>query len=279
VFDFFEMMRAAPGGAGFEQTARGFGVSGDALQAALTAAAPAFLMALQRSALRNPTGFADLMGRMARPANPFDPRAYAAPEPDLAAQLFGGAEATRRIAEQTAALAGVAPEAMARMMPWLASAFMGGLSQEASRQGLADVFSQIAETLRRGGKPPPNPQDAYREVMRAMFGGQGAPTKPPERNPWEDFFGGLFGLPPKPEPPPPQPEPTPAAGSFDAMMRAMFGAPPEPPKPAPEPEPAPANPYEGWSQALRAGQEAQAQQMKALQTIFETVWSADRTRA
>jgi len=277
MFNLFDLMRAAQGGAAMENMARQFGLSVDQTRRALEALMPAFALGFQRSAA-DPMGFSNLLRTMGsgqyanffdQPGLAFTPRARNEGNTILA-QLFGP-EVSRQVAEQTAAWAGVAPEIMKQMMPAVAAMLMGGLFRSAASEGLADLFEQFAKALRGGavasgsGSRPdadrqavmPDPFSAWAGMLGAMWGGAPRSTDKPE-----------------PDPPP--------AGQFNpfapwaAMMGAMLGgqpAAPQPPEPLPPPQAEPVqNAFEFFGRMFETGLEAQQQHMTTLQNIFDAYW-------
>jgi hypothetical protein len=289
---FLDIWKSAQAVSTLESAGRQFGLTPVQARTAAAALTPAFLMALQRNALQSPGSFADLMrltdtGSFASLINQglgaFTPQRREEAD-DAVSRLFGP-EVSRLVAQQTAIVAGIAPEAVRQMMPLITGMMFGGLFQSANERGAPNVFAQMAEMARAAAPQPEPPRNPFAEMMRPWFTvpaksapprpasrPAAAPPAPPARNPWEDMFGIMFGLPPKPEATP-APPPPPAAGPdpFSDMMRLMMGLAPAEPPPPPEPEPAP-DAVEAWGDALRAGQEAQKRHLEALQTIFDRAW-------
>lgn len=242
MFNLFDIMRTAQGGAAFDNMGRQFGLSPQDTQRAVEALLPAFAMGLQRSAT-NPTGFANLMSLMGagRPATFFDhaqqafsPQAQAQGN-DVLGQLFGTPDASRRIADQAAAWSGVGASAVQQMMPVVAAMLMGGMAKTAAAQATAP--------------DPRSPFEAWAGVMGRMLGGDPAPPPPPPpapANPWLD------------------------------MMQAMTGQ--KPPKPPPAPKPAAPNPFEIWGQLFQTGRDVGEQHVASLRNIVDTVWGAGAKR-
>jgi hypothetical protein len=142
---------------------------------------------------------------------------------DLLAQVFGNKALSRQIAEESAAVAGIAPEMMKQMMAPAAAMLMGGLSQTAASQGLAAYFDQLADMFRGGPRPGLHTgaaQDlfsAWAQMMTGMMGAgqspQGRDAEPPgdatphPLGPWGAMMTGFMrGLQPPAEPEP-EPEP------------------------------------------------------------------------
>ncbi len=286
VHTFLDVWKSAQVTAALDAAGRQVGLApGQALGTAL-ALTPAFLMALQRNATQSPASFADLMRLTGNGSfadlvtgglSAFTPSRKAEAE-DAVGRLFGP-EVSRLVAQQTAAVAGIAPEAVRQMMPLVTGMMFGGLFRSAAERGAPDVFGRMAEMARAAAPSPPPPKaepakNPFADMLRPWFPTPPAPAPVPERNPWEDFFGAMFGLPPRPEPTPPEPpRREPGPDPFGDMMRAMMGLPAPQPDPEPEPEPEPpSDAVDAWGQAIRAGQEAQKRHIEALQSIFDQAW-------
>jgi hypothetical protein len=294
MFNLFDLMRAAQGGAAMENMARQFGLSVDQTRRATEALMPAFALGFRRNAA-DPMGFANLLGMMGsgqyasffdQPGLAFTPRAWSEGNQVLG-QLFGP-EVSRQVAEQTAAWAGVGPEIMKQMMPTVATMLMGGLFRSAANEGLADMFEQFAKALR-------GETDVTRSGSGRNAGGAGAITNP--FSAWADMVDTMWGThppvkPSEPERSPPDETPNPF-GAWAAMMSGMLGSdqPARPtqsepqPEPAPESEPAPEpespplqTPFEFFGHMFETGREAQQQHLATLQNIFDTYWGTARER-
>lgn len=206
--NLFDLLRQAQGGSAFENFSKTFGLSLDETQKAVAALVPAFAMGLQRSAAQ-PEAMEALVRMMAQgafagawqdPKAAFSPKARETGE-DALATMFGSPAYVARIAEQAAALSGVAGEATGKMLPILATTLMDGMAQMSAR---ANAANAATERPKPAGKP-------------AATGA----------NPWEDVFATMMGAPPKPEPEP-EPEPDPhadaqaaAEGAFEAMRKMI----------------------------------------------------------
>jgi hypothetical protein len=285
LLNVLDLWKSAEAVAALEGAGRQIGLAPEQARAAAFALTPAFLMALRQNAMRDPAALGDLMRRTGaggfaalfeQGLQAFTPQRKAEAE-DVVSRLFGP-EVSRLVAQQSAMLAGITPEAVRQMMPLVTGLMVGGLARST---------------------PAPSAPNPYAAMMRAWFPAAEPPPKAPEPNPWEDVFAAMFGLPPKgasepgapkpatrksaaPKPAPkpePPPGPEPSADPFGDMMRAMMGLPtaaPPPelerePEPEPEPEPRP-DPAGAWGEALRAGQEAQKRHIEALQSIFDQAW-------
>jgi hypothetical protein len=189
MFNLFDIMRNAQGGAGIDAMARQFGLAPDQAQKAVEALLPAFALALQRSAM-NPAALSQLFaslggGHYARffenPAQAFSPQARSEGD-DLLARIFGSPEVSRQVAQQAAAMAGVGTEVMRQMMPVMATTLMGGMSQKAATQGMGDLFARMAAMFHAAAAVPQaaspsgqNPWAAWGEMVGAMMGGAPPP--------------------------------------------------------------------------------------------------------
>jgi hypothetical protein len=275
MFNLFDVMRSAQGGAAIDTMARQFGLNYEQAQRAMEALLPAFAMAFQRSAA-NPNTFASLLAMMGsgqyakffdNPSQAFAAQAFGQGN-DILGQIFGNKALSQQIAEQTAAVAGIAPEIMKQMMAPAAAVLMGGLSQTAASQGFAAYFDQIADMF-RGGAPRPglraeaaqDPFSAWAQMMTGMMGGAAPGPQPRDTSPPGDAT----------------PHPL---GPWGAMMTGfMRGLQPEP-----EPQPdagrpaAARNPFDVLSQMFEAGREVQGQHLTALQNIFDAYWGAPPDR-
>jgi hypothetical protein len=248
MFNPFDLMRQAQGGAGLENLARHFGLPPAQGHAAVAALLPALTMGLQRAAM-DPAAMAQLVELMSRGPyaaffrsadHGFSPEARQQGDQALE-QLFGSAEFSRAVAQQAAAFSGLGLELMRQMMPIVAAMFMGGL-RAAFEQG-------------PGVGPAPD---------RPL---QAAPPALPW--PWAEFLTAATR-----SGPPSGPARAPASTPFDAMMSLFMAglrpaasqAPPPPPTPTP---PTPANPVEAWSALMNAGLDLQRQHLEALQSLFD----------
>lgn len=196
MINLFELMRQAQGGAALETMAKQAGVSTQQAQAAVEALMPVFSLGLQRNA-SDPNGLAGLLGLLGSgrynaffqsPDNAFPPDASAWGEHALK-QFFGGADVTRSIAAQGAALSGLAPQVIQQLLPFIAGVVVGGMVHAAATQGATQGASKPAAPQQ------PNPF----EIFGASFLGR-TPAPEPEKpapaqplpNPFADMFGALF---------------------------------------------------------------------------------------
>lgn len=267
MFNWFDLMRQAQGGAAFDNMARQFGLSPEQVQRATAALLPAFAMGLQRNAA-SPSGMEQFFKLMSAGHYPaffesaalaFTPQARQEGATVLR-QLFGSDEVSHRVAQQAAAASGVGVEILQQMLPLVAGIFAGGLAQFARSGPLAPAFAADA-------KPPSSPGQT----------GFGA---------WADLWSGFLGEAAKPASTPRNPAP----GSFDEMMasflatqRGASARPGEAPKPhAPKahaPKSDPASAVEAWGQMMESGREMQQQHLASLQAIFDSMWRRSPDKA
>ncbi len=260
MFNWFDLMRQAQGGAAFDNLARQFGLSPEQVQRATAALLPAFAMGLQRTAT-NPSAmeqFFKLMSAGPYPnffqssAQAFTPQARQDGATVLN-QLFGSDEVSHRVAQQAAAVSGVGVEILQQMLPLMAGIFAGGLAQVTRSSPMAAAFTADP-------KQPSSPGQT----------GLGA---------WADLWSGFLGEGAKPASTPHNPTP----GSFDEMMASFLAAqrsplaqsnePPKPEAPAADtPKLEARSGLEAWGQMLESGREMQQQHLASLQSIFDSMW-------
>lgn len=157
MFNLFDIMRGAQGGAAMGNISRQFGLTPAQTQMAVEALLPAFAMGLQRNAM-NPNAMGPLFGMLGsgqhagffdNPAQGFSPQVQAQGNTVLG-QLFGSPDVSRQVAAQAATLTGVGTEILKQMLPFVAAMLIGGLFRAASNQGVAGIFGQITDLLRAG---------------------------------------------------------------------------------------------------------------------------------
>ncbi|MET0529149.1 MAG: DUF937 domain-containing protein, partial [Microvirga sp.] len=131
MLNWFDLMRQAQANAGFDALTRQFHLSGDQQQKAMAAFMPAFMMGLQH-AMTSPDAARFLQSLMSggyqtfwqAPGASFFPQAQKEGRV-LLDQLFGSDEASRRVAHQAAAYAGIGADTMQQVLPLLAGIFAG----------------------------------------------------------------------------------------------------------------------------------------------------------
>ena len=167
MFNLFDIMRGAQGGAAIDTMARQFGLTPDQVERAMQALLPAFTLGLQGSA-REPDAFARTLGLMGsgryapffdNPALAFSQGAMAEGNEALQA-LFGSKDVSSSVAREAAIFAGIGPEILKQMLPILASILLGGVQRSGQAQGprrdesggRGGIFEQILDALRGGSE-------------------------------------------------------------------------------------------------------------------------------
>jgi hypothetical protein len=166
MFNLFDIMRGAQGGAAMDAMARQFGLTPDQVERAMQALLPAFALGLQGSA-REPDAFSRTLGLMGsgRYAPFFDNPMLAFSQSAMAqgnealGVLFGSKDVSRSVAREAAAFAGIGPEILKQMLPILASILLGGLQRSGQAQAPrrdesagGGFFEQILDALRGGSE-------------------------------------------------------------------------------------------------------------------------------
>jgi hypothetical protein len=258
MFNWFDLMRQAQGGAGFDNMARQFGLTPDQTQRAVAALMPAFIMAFQRQAM-NPNAMTQLFRTMTTGHYPnFFESAAQAFSPQgrqegkmILDQLFGSDEVSRRVADQAAQFSGVGTEALNKILPLSAAILAGGITKAMGAQGT--MMNPMAETWRNA---------ATRQAPAGQTG-MGA---------WADLWRDWL-TPTMPAQTPPSPARSPTQNPFEEMMASFMRAPAAaPPEPEPEPEPEATGTVQAWGQMMDTGRELQQQHLASLQSIFDTFW-------
>jgi hypothetical protein len=270
MFNVFDLMRQAQGGAGFDNMARQFGLSPDQVQRAVAAVLPAFMMGFQRNAA-NPAAMMNLFQTMVGGNYPtfFESAAQAFSAQGrregeaLLDQLFGSDEVSRRVAQQAAQFSGVGTEVLNQILPLTAAILAGGIAKALSAQGA--MLGPMAEAWRSGmtgqgsgGTPIGTWTDAWQQWMGAMSPAEQPKAAPRGKARAEPDESVLFN---------------PFAAVMAGLMNASMPQRPAPePEPEPEPEATPASPADAWSRMMETGRDMQTQHIAALQGIFESVW-------
>jgi hypothetical protein len=260
MFNWFDLMRQAQGGAGFDNMARQFGLRPEQIQLAVAALVPAFAMGFQRQAA-NANAMTQLFQLMTAGQYPnfFDSAAQAFSSEArkegqaIVDKLFGSDEVTRRVAQQAAQFSGVGTEVLNQLLPLVAAILAGGMYKVMAGQGA--MLGSMMETWRSSTPAGGNPWAAF----WANWPGMAAPAGEARQGPV-------------------------GSNPFEAMMSAFLGRPVE--QPAPEPEPpqapeapdAPRTPVEAWGQMLETGQEMQRKHLESLQSIFDSAWGRTSPR-
>lgn len=273
MFNLFDIMRSAQGGAGFDALARQFGLGTDQARRAVEALLPAFTLGFQRSA-GDPNALAQLFAMMGagrqvpyfdNPMLAFSAQAMAQGN-EIVGQLFGSPDVARRVAEHTARTTGVAAETLSEMLPAIAAILIGGMEKMVAVQGLGGLFGPLADMMRAGLNVPkpepasaPNPMELWGQMMGAMIRNATPPPPSPQpapepsktpENPWEALMRGFL-------------QAQGAAGPEAAPSRNKAAERPD------EPSEELAPPAAVWSRMVQTGIDVQEQQFAALRGIFE----------
>lgn len=268
MLNWFDIMRQAQNGAGFDNMARHFGLTPEQTRAAVGALIPAYAMGLQYLAA-NPNAMAQLFRMMGNGPYPnfwesaaqaFTPSARQ--EGDrLLDQLFGSDDVSRRVAHQAAAFSGIGADVMQQMLPLVAGIMAGGIAKIARSQGaMLNPFTS-SPAAPEPSQAPPDPIAAWVDLWRRVMGlpaedkakgpVEAAPntsaTEP--TSPYEDLMAGFLN-------------------PSSAQKRSVKSA----PAAKPQAEPQAANPLPPWDMMMEAGREMQRQHLASLQTIFDAAW-------
>jgi hypothetical protein len=253
--NWFELMRQAQGGAGFDNLARQFGLRPEQVQLATAALMPAFAMGFQRNAM-NPNAMMQLFQVMTAGhyLNFFDSatQAFSAQGRQegqaMIDKLFGSDEVTRRVAQQAAQFSGIGTEVLNQLLPLVAALFAGGMYKVMLNQG-----SMVRS-------------------MTEAWQGSAAPSAPAASgNPWADLWIGWM-TPGARADQAPKGTPSAAANPFETMMESFLSA-ASSAKPKPEKPEEPSSPMAAWGQMMEKGQEMQRQHLESLQAIFDNAWN------
>ncbi|GJD96033.1 DUF937 domain-containing protein [Methylobacterium iners] len=236
MFTLFDILQAQ-GGNGVQGLSQQFGLSPEQSRRAMEALLPAFTLGLQRNAVTDPTGFAQLFGMVgpnaARPG-------LASPQADfLVQQLFGSPHLSQAVIQQAAAASGVATPVLKQMLPVLAGMVVAGI-----------VHVMINQSPPPPQAPSPSP---------ALYG------FPPAAYWTEmvDAFLAAGGAPKQSE----------VAGRSRSQSLAK---PPTRPGPSRGAEPAGGKegaPFELFQQLVQSGLDAQQENAKAMQRLFDAFWT------
>ena len=160
MFNLYDIIANAQGGAAMANLARMYGLSPEQTQAAVEAMLPAFALGFKR-ATATPDGLSQFFGLLTR--NPYTDwlesagRLFAtaqqamgfqqpAPTPgeDVLTLLFGSKEVSRAVAAHAAALSGVGLEATKAMMPAVGALIADGLPRAIQAQaGMAEAVQRF----------------------------------------------------------------------------------------------------------------------------------------
>ncbi|MCO6187016.1 DUF937 domain-containing protein [Rhizobium sp. L1K21] len=262
----FDMMAQAQNGKLLEAFSSQMGLAQEQMAQALAALMPAFSSGLKRSAA-DPANFASIMSSLAKGdyAKYFeDLKAAFSPQGiadgnQFIAQVFGSKEAASAIAEQAAKVTGIGQQALAAMMPSLASTMAGGLFKQMSGQmaGFGGASNPMMDMMnnwlqatgfQKQAKPAtPNMFDnPFTQAMQTMFAG--AQKQPPKAAETADPFG--------------------TVAFMKAMEQMMTGA---TPKPKDEPKAIDLSQYaEMFNTIFDSGLEVQKSYQKNMEAILDS---------
>ncbi len=263
----FDMMAQAQNGKLLEAYSSQMGLAQEQMTKALAALMPAFSSGLKRSAA-DPANFTSMMtaltsGNYAKYFEDFNaaftPQGIADGNAFMS-QIFGSNEAARAVAEQAAQVTGIGQQALASMMPALASTMAGGLFKQMSgqMQGFDSASNPMMGMMNTwleatGFKPQPKPatpnlfDNPFTQTMQSMFAG-GQQKKADAADP--------FG----------------AVAFMKAMETMMAG---NPPKPREEPKAVDLSQYtEMFNTMFDSGLEVQKSYQKSMEDILDTYLKA-----
>jgi hypothetical protein len=244
MLNWFDLMRQAQCGAGFDNMARQFGLRPEQVQLAVSALLPAFALGLQRQAA-NPNAMAQFLQTMmaGQYAAFFDSAAQAFSTEGrregqaIVDRLFGSDEVTKRVAQQAAQFSGIGTEVLNQLLPLVAAILAGGMFKVMKSQG--EMMGTMMAAW-QGAAPGGGAEDR-------RSGSEAKPSAGEAANPFDAMMAGFVGKAP--------PE------------KAKRSKPEKPEKPA-----APATPVEAWGQMMETGQEMQRRHLESLQAIFDSAW-------
>lgn len=239
MFNLFDILQTQ--GGGMQSFGQQFGLSPDQSRRAMEALLPALTIGLQRNAASDPAGFGRLFGLAGA-----DTSSGSRSQPDLLlSQLFGSPALSQAVLQQAAASSGIGTQALKQMLPMMAGMVVAGIVHTLLNQPPPAAPAREPD-------PPLSPAfaaaDFWNDWMSSMLASTSGTTeaaRPPQKAP-----------PPSPPPAPavekalPKPE---AATSGEATDDAQL---------------------EVFQQMFQTGVQVQEQNVKAMQDIFDSFWSA-----
>lgn len=225
-------------------TASAFGLSADQVRSATAALGPAIDTALKRRAA-DPRALAEIMG-------------WVKPKPDLAAampggealgRLFGSRQLTAAIIDQIAKTSGIDKRSLEIMLPIASEAVMGSFAETLRSHPLTEGLATLFQ-------PKPRPAPTLDEILTDNFGAETSrlvgDTLKKTPNPLgpSTFFGEVLG---------------------EFIRGFNNGGPPIDEEIAPEdrvPQPSAM-----VDRLFEAGRDAQAEQARALEALFDRYWT------
>lgn len=226
------------GGVGVQGVSQQFGLSPEQTRRAVEALLPAFTIGLQRNAAIDPTGVAQLFGLAgAGMGAPQAGRTPPAPQAErLVGQIFGSPLVSQAVIQQAAAASGVGTQILRQMLPILAGMVVAGI---------------VHVLMQNAGSPEARPAGAAPEAYRF-----------PGDTFWTDMVGAFLPAGSPPAPPPRGAAPAPKGRE----------AAPDPASARPDGRPGGGEPFPLFQQMMRSGLDAQEQNARAMQEIFDAFW-------
>ena len=234
MFNLFDILQTQ-GGPGLQGFGQQYGLSPDQTRKAMEALLPAFSLGLQRNAVADPTGFGQLFGLvgMNGAGRPAPPS-----QPELLVQqIFGSPHLSQAVIQQASTASGIATPIMRQMMPMVAGMVVAGI-----------VHLMLNQKQAAPPPPPPAPgagsfgfaPGAYWADMMKNWAASSAPPAPAER-------------------------PLPRRSAPALASRGS-----QSPAPAPT---SGTTPYDMVQQMFQAGVDAQQENVKAMQSLFDAFWT------
>jgi len=256
MFNLFEILQAqaGPGAQGFGQQ---FGLSQDQTRRAMEVLLPAFTMGLQRNAANDPMGFAHLFSL----AGATTARPTAAPQMDmLVRQLFGSPNLSQAVLQQAAGASGIAMPILKQMLPIMAGMIVAGIVHVMINQPQQAAPAPAANPF---GLPP---YPAWNDMVSAFLTASGlAPAPPAAKAPAPRPTSRL-----KPLPAGGRAASSPSASGKSVSGNSVSGKSASGPAPAADDAP-----FELFQQMFQSGLDAQHENAKAMQRLFDTFWQDD----
>ncbi|WP_027172110.1 DUF937 domain-containing protein [Methylobacterium sp. 10] len=258
MFNLFDLMQAQ-GGMGANVFGQQFGLSPDQTRRAMEALMPALTLGLQRNAAADPTGFTQMFSFM-------DPTAatsaQAKPQMDaMMRQLFGSQHLGQAVLQQAAAVSGVATPALRQMLPLMAGMVVAGIVHVMMNP------SPAAPAPAPPASPFGIPTHPYwTEMMNTFMSAGGSMLAAPKDVTSSRATPAPRSLPPArffPEPTQ-SASPRPASGSKPASGTR--------PNSAEAAQGSALNPFDLLQQMFQSGLEAQQENARTMQSLFDSLW-------
>ncbi|MET0258889.1 MAG: DUF937 domain-containing protein [Methylobacterium sp.] len=239
MFNLFDILQSQAG-PGMQSIGQQFGLTPEQSRSAMNALLPALATGLQRSAASDPMGFGRMLGIAgAHPYFGTAPQPQAPAQPDFLSQIFGSSVVNQAVLQQASTTSGIGQQVLRQMLPVMAGMVVTGIVHV--------LINQPPPALAQPQRQTPAPDTAF-----------------PVATFWNDWISQFVGAPPSA-----------ATGSVASSSRPRDAAPAR--NPANADRPAPGNtdnaPYEAFQQMFQTGVQAQEQNARAMQDIFEAFWS------